>query len=182
MSETPKRMLITLDRAANLATVIACLAVCFAVGRQYVWPRTAPPPPSGPAAPYNSGERLQELSKVNFRAAPETVVLFVKSTCHFCELSMPFYQALSDSALRKNGTFRFVVASSDAPAVTRDYLAQYKVGVDEIVSVTPGKTKVHGTPTLLLVDRNATVVSAWIGLLQKDGQQEVLQQLARRRT
>lgn len=182
MSETPKRTAVTLDRVTNVATLMACLAVCFAVGRQYVWPRNAPPPVSGPALPYNSGDRLQELSKVNFAAAPQTVVLFVKSTCHFCEMSMPFYQALSDSALRKNGAFRFVVVSSDAPAVTRDYLGQHKVGVDEIVSVTPGKTKVHGTPTLLVVDRNATVVNAWIGLLRNEGQQQVLQQLAKRRT
>ena len=180
MLEKANRFSGILERSANFATIVAAMAVCFAVVRQTIWPRNPIVLPAQ-QPPYAAGERLTGLSDVDFAAAPQTVVLFVRSSCHFCELSMPFYKALSNSPLRKNGAFRLVVASTESPAATREYLKQNQVAVDQIVDVPLGRTKIHGTPTLLLVDRTAAVVKSWMGLLPRSGEEELMNRLSARK-
>ncbi len=179
MAENLRRPLVTLERVTNIATIVTCLAVCVAILRQTVLPgrASAPPATSSPSS-YAAGERLRDIPNVNYAAAPPTVVLFVRSTCHFCDLSMPFYRALSVSSLRKRGAFQLVVASTQSPDATREYLKQNQISVDQVVAVAAARTKVRGTPTLLLVDRGANVVQAWTGFLPKAREQEVWKQLA----
>jgi hypothetical protein len=180
VAEGLKRSFVTLEQITNIATIVACLAVCFAIARQTIWPaRTNATSPTTASPPYAAGERLNEIPTVNFEAAPRTLVLFVRSTCHFCDLSMPFYRALSSSPLRKRGLFQLVAASIESPAATREYLEKNQISVDQVVAVAVGNTKVRGTPTLLLVDRRASVVQAWVGLLPKAQEQEVWTDLFR---
>jgi len=171
-------MRLSLEKITNLATVAASVAVCFAVGRQYLHASKTPPLLIPPPGVYQSGEQIKEVRDVNFASAPRTLVLFVRSNCHFCELSMPFYKALSRSPIRRRGGFRLVAASIEDPAITSAYLKANHVLVDQIVSVQRGSTKVRGTPTLILVDRNASVVKAWAGYLPKDGEEDVLKELS----
>jgi len=91
---------------------------------------------------------------------------------------MPFYKSLADSPLRKSGSFRLLAVSNEDAAATTEYLERNRVFVDQVVSERPPNTRVRGTPTLVLVDRKATVEKAWMGHLTKTAEDEVLKRLA----
>ena len=68
------------------------------------------------------------------------------------------------------------VMPDDKIEVTK-YLEKLGVLVDGIVNVSLSEVRVTATPTLFLVDRSGKVTNVWIGKLDSDKENEVIQRV-----
>ena len=108
------------------------------------------------------GNRL-DVQPVNWGSSSKNIVLVLSTTCKYCKASAGFYQRLAreceDRHIRTIALFPQTVEQS------RAYLESEGVRVTEIWQAEPGKLKVQGTPTVLLVDNNGLVQHVWTGKL-----------------
>jgi hypothetical protein len=147
--------------AANLATTIAC-ALLSAVLIQQLQRGSAGANRSTAPAVYASGETIEGFPEL---AATEgsTVVLYLSSTCRFCNQSVPFYRELS--RVRTIERFRIVAIGREPAPSLKSYLALHEIDVDQVLSVGTRSLKMTATPTLLIVDSSSRVLDSWVGLL-----------------
>ena len=165
-----------LDKTANVAVIVASLALCVAaVAYLRREPRPAPPPSAQQAdEAYRAGDTIDELPGAVVGQTPRTLLFFVRSTCKFCTENMPFYQRVA--ARRADApNIRLVAVSTEPAATTRDYLKQHDVAFDDVLQVPPGRLKIRGTPTLILVDKEKKVLESWVGLVAEDREPVVMQ-------
>lgn len=144
-----------LERATNVAILIACVALVTAVLRAG---RPAPPPtpPPGPVA----GDRLEGIDGLDLAAHEQTLLLVVSSHCRYCTESMPFYRRLLD---RREERTQVVAASAESAAVTAAYLAAHGVEADRILEVAAGELGTSATPTLLDLSRSGEIREVIVG-------------------
>jgi len=95
-------------------------------------------------------------------AAHPTLVMFLRSTCHFCSASMGFYAKLGTS--KRQG--RLVVVGSESPSTLSDYVHSNGFSPDAIVGNVPPALFASATPTLVLVKEGQLVANSWTGQLQ----------------
>jgi hypothetical protein len=163
-----------LDTAANVATILLCCIGAAMLFMRLQEARTAPMSQT-PPAPYKTGEAIAgAVGAVDFTKATGTVVLFLRSTCHYCTESMPFYRRLVEAAHAKGSKVKLAAVSFEAVSVTRKYLEQHQVGIDDVHTLSTGSTRLNGTPTLLLLDRRGIVQMTMIGKLPPDREDAVL--------
>jgi hypothetical protein len=168
-----------LDTASNIATILlACVGVTMLVMR---FTQPAAPARPGMPEPYKTGEQLKGISTIDFTKASTTVVLYVRSTCHFCTESMPFYQKLKDAIDSRKTKVQMAVVSFEPLPVTRGYLQQHAIqlGEEEIFQLKEGETRLSGTPTILLVDQKGVVKSSMMGKLPPEKESQLLATLAK---
>ncbi len=162
------KMTASLDRIANVALIITCAVVTYALIGHLS--RTQPNPDAG----VQVGGKLDPLPAVKYDQSQWTAILYVKSTCPYCTDSMGLYRSISALPSRKSGTLRFVAVSTESRTVSSAYLSQHAVTVDQIVEVLAGRP----TPTLVLVDRSGVVRNFWLGRQDAAGAQKILNTLA----
>jgi hypothetical protein len=162
-----------LQTAANIAVLLASMAVIWTV-----WQRSQAPPPPEPPPTYAIGERIEAVPGIDFRAAAQTLVMALREDCRFCADSVPFYQKLTAAAgATPRRAFQLTVVSTDSQSALIAYLQANGVMVDHVVSTRPGDLKIPGTPHLLLVDTNGIVRRVWRGRLAAEQEQEVIDAL-----
>jgi hypothetical protein len=109
-----------------------------------------------------------------------TVALFVSSTCRFCTRSMEFYRQLSKARTKAPCEFRLVVMGPNEVETKdniRDYLAKNELTVDESNVVDFIALGIPATPTLVIGDSSRKVRHAWVGLLDQEGQDDVISKI-----
>jgi hypothetical protein len=90
---------------------------------------------------------------------------------------MPFYRRVKGEATAAH--VRVVVLSTDTVDVSRRLLKDNGLAADDVRTVGQGVLAIRGTPTLVLVDGQATVRHVWTGKLQPSGEDDVLESLRR---
>ena len=120
------------------------------------------------------GKEIDTLGRIDFSVATRSLVMVLQSDCVFCQDSMPFYRRL---VAADRGDAQIVVAAPPYDTGIRDYLASESVTPDSVVFLESGVLPVRGTPTLLMVDRDGVVTDAWIGLLDAEGEADVIEAL-----
>lgn len=171
-TRTPATMAAWLQTTANIAVLVASMAVLW-----IAWQRTQTPTPEPPPT-YAVGERIDAVDGLDLRASPHTLLMALREDCRFCKDSVPFYQRLTAAAEGTAGrAFQLTVVSTDAQPALSEYLTANGVEVDRIVNIRPGALKIPGTPHLLLVDATGTVKRVWRGRLNATQEQEVLDAL-----
>ncbi len=114
-------------------------------------------------------EQKLKLPGVDWSKNEQTLVLAVSSTCHFCTESAAFYRDI-----RTRSHVHTVAVLPQSVDEGRNYLSNLGVQVDQVLQAPLGSIDVNGTPTLLLVSRDGTVIRTWIGKLPPDLEKEVL--------
>jgi hypothetical protein len=160
-----------LEFLVNLALLTTCilasaLLIQKLLSRQQASVRDAP-------AVLKTGDPLPGSWKVQLNAKGATLVAVVRSTCHFCTESMPFYKELAAGP-----AVRFVVVSDEPATVTRAYLATHDIRAAQIVSAPPSALGVSGTPTVLAVDSRGVIRAREVGKLFADKQRQIISVLA----
>jgi hypothetical protein len=84
---------------------------------------------------------------------------------------MPFMRKLTGLA-EQVGT-RVVGVSVEDQATNGAYLRGHGVSVDAVIPLKDNGLRAQPTPTLLLVRKDGTVISAWRGKLDNAGEQKV---------
>ncbi|MBX6361663.1 MAG: hypothetical protein IRZ03_16480 [Acidobacterium ailaaui] len=107
----------------------------------------------------------------------ETLVLALRYGCRFCRQSMPFYQRLSQMEKDKQLHAHLLVVMPDSKDTVGAELKIAGINADSIFGQPLSSISVSGTPTLLLVDSAGRVEDAWVGQLQPQQEQEVIEKL-----
>ena len=121
-----------------------------------------------------AGDKLANLDGWDWGAHDQTLVLGLRKGCHFCEDSAPFYQRLNAQQQQGGSNSSIVAVFPDTADAVKEVVQSEGLGVHALAGVPLEKLKISATPTLLLVDRNGTVLNAWIGVLSPRQELEVI--------
>src|SRR5215469_17732843 len=160
-------MKVKIETAANIIVIL----VAVLVGSVFLKDRFF----STPSEPneVKAGDKLTKLEGWDWSAHDQTLLLGLRKGCHFCEDSAPFYRRLT--AQQQGGSNSTIVAVFPDPAdAVKEVVQSEGLRVHALAGVPFEKLKIDATPTLLLVNRNGTVVNAWIGMLSPRQELEVM--------
>jgi hypothetical protein len=172
-----------LKAALDWVATIAMIGAAFAVIWVTVF-RPAKPPESqsrdtvvtgGPSGSerYQSGEKIGVIPGFDPNGSERTLILFLRSGCVYCTQSMDFYKRLAAIP----GRPRLVVMGPEPEQTLRDYIKQYGLTADQVLTVLPPAVKFRGTPGLALIRADGTVEAAWLGKLEDEREQTVIKAL-----
>jgi hypothetical protein len=163
------RMKPTLDQITNVCIVLTCVLLSAVTMSRFFDQGKRPTD----IKEFSVGATLKEVPQGGYDKSSFTLVMFVRSTCHFCTESMPLYQALIRE--RQSQTkLSIIAAATERPETTSAYLSAYHVAVDLVIPVTAPT----GTPTLVLVDQHGVIRRVWVGKLDSTGEQNLRSALA----
>ena len=165
-------MRLTLEKVSNVALIVTCLLTSTVLAARYVRPG---PTANDPASllPFSIGQRMTDVQDVSYDQSAATLVLYAKSTCPYCSLSMPFYRQLVALPALTAKQVRLVVASAEPEQTVTAYLHQYGINPDGVKRGSPSRP----TPTLVLVDRNGTIRGMWVGKQKPESERDVVTRL-----
>lgn len=163
------------------ATNVAVLLVCLIVGFRVLVPRNGTRSTREEPIDY----RGKSVASVRPERDKGGVIVFVSSTCEYCERSVPFYRDLTAS-LHQEGKSMLVALVGQQPinSVATDSLtAEEYVKSRGLIGAIPVRVaprdgiSARGTPTLLTYDAQGVVTGSWIGLLNPQRQRQLLASL-----
>ena len=108
-----------------------------------------------------------EMLGIDFAAAERTLLAVLRSDCVYCERSQPFYARLG--TMPRSGV-QIAIAGPPGDTGLETYVELLRADL----VVFPEEVPARGTPSLLLIDRQGVVEASWIGLLDVQGEEEVL--------
>ncbi|HEY6349213.1 MAG TPA: hypothetical protein VI636_07370 [Candidatus Angelobacter sp.] len=162
-SKTAKKI----EMVANIAIIIAAIAVVLIFVRNYMQKSGLPPTIA-------TGTKLA-LQNVNWQSSEKNLVLAVSTTCHFCTESAGFYRQLVSQCKQQH--VHTIAVLPQAIPEAESYLKNEGVTVDEVRQAALPDLKINGTPTLLLVDSGGIVRSVWEGKLPDDQEKDVISKM-----
>lgn len=174
--------------AANVGIIILTLLVGFVVLRQYVFvseqsepsnnilpvANAVKPPAARPVRESLLG-KVVPLEHVNWNGNETTLVLYLSTTCRFCNESAPFYQRLIKE--KSNKQVKIVAAFTQSTEEARQYLKTHNISVDQVLTGSLKSIGASGTPTILLVNKDGVISDFWRGKLNPEKEVEVLAKL-----
>jgi AhpC/TSA family len=162
------KMKTKIEAIANTAVII----VAVVVGSVFLKDRFSAPPPE--SVDVKAGDKLPNLDGWNWAAHDQTLVLFLRKGCHFCEDSVPFYQRLIAQQQEAGSNAPILAVFPDSADTVKEVVQSERLLLHVLAGVPLERVKVSGTPTVLLVDRTGTVLNAWIGMLSPRQELEVI--------
>jgi hypothetical protein len=103
-------------------------------------------------------------------------MLVLQRDCQFCAASAPFYQRLTSATTGQ--PIKLLAVLPHTRKESRAYLRRLKIPTTEIRRAALRDIGVAGTPTLILVDSEGSVVRSWVGKLTQEDEAEVLSALS----
>ena len=155
----------TLNLVVNVALAVVSVAFVYTVAKDYL--------PWGGGKPdiIEAGSELK-LKDVDWGRQPETLVLVLSTTCHYCTESAPFYRRLT-AALEQRPDVRVLAVFPQSVEEGRRYLASMAVPIKEVRQEEIKSIRVPLTPSLLTVNGAGRVVDIWTGRLDLKQEQAV---------
>lgn len=126
--------------------------------------------------PYLVGKSLSALLPSVSWESGQTLVLFTRSTCPYCQQSVPFHQKLL--ALSESSGIPAIALSDDPQLNLEAALAAQRLQFSEAHSVMLSRLGSVGTPTIALVDKSGVIRRAWQGILSEKRENEVMNVIA----
>src|SRR5262245_14577243 len=165
-----------LDKAANIALILASLLLIGTLARNYYLSRI--PDPSVKLG-IEKGEpvKLTGDASANGQSAQATLVLALSTNCGFCQQSVPFYQKLAVFKNSSPARVQLATVMSEPKEEIEAYLKQNGIAADAVFSMPVAQIGVKGTPTLLLLDGQNKLVESWVGKLNSQEESEVIAHL-----
>jgi peroxiredoxin len=155
------------------AQVVIALAVVVAAGA--LVKRTFFPGQGNSNLPrINAGERLS-VPNIDWQKNQKSLVFFLKKDCPYCTTSAPFYRQLIEDAAKRN--VKCVAILPNSPDEAHKYMQYLELPIENIQTGSSlAAYKITGTPTVLFVDKDGIVRSAWFGA-QTEREQEMRDKL-----
>lgn len=152
-----------LNRLGQVAMVAIAAAALVAVFRPQ--PNLAPRSVTG----YEPGDKIDVR---NMPLSGPALLIATRSTCGFCTESIPFWRT-------RSGVPIVWLAVGEDVSTNRKYLLANGLEANFVLALDEARvTKVTATPTLILIDKNGTVIKAWVGSLGSSAQDDVRSRLA----
>lgn len=142
------------------AQIVIAVAVVFAAGvlvKRNFFPQSGN---SASLPRINAGERLS-VPNIDWGQNKKSLVFFLKKDCPYCTSSAPFYRQLIEDASKRKVTSLAILPNS--PDEARKYLQYLELPIENVQTGSLAAYKITGTPTVLFVDNQGIVRSAWFG-------------------
>jgi hypothetical protein len=153
---------------ANSATIVVALLITIVLARTYLFP----PRPQLVPVGIQAGASMKSLVPgTDWAANGRTLLLGLSTQCHFCSESGPFFQRI---AKQVRPEVKLVALLPQPEGEAREYLAKLAVTVDAVRQVSLNSVGITGTPTLVLVNKDGVVTHVWVGKLQSEQQDKVI--------
>ena len=163
-----------IDRVANLAVIVMCTAVTVAAVRHVLPTRV---PPTTQPTPYDEGERV-DFPEAEFGSSDRTLLVVVRSSCPACTTSLPFYRKVTDTLSSNKAPVRLVAVVLDPLEAGTRYLSDNGIFPHAVIRMSAAAgNRIRLTPTILLVDREGSLIGNWVGILSREQEREVLEKL-----
>jgi len=112
------------------------------------------------------------IETLGLPVAQKTALVVIVADCICCLRSVTFYARLMEVSRAARGKARVVFACLTSIEKTAPFFKQHGLNPDAVV-VLPQELRVPGTPTLLVIDQNGTVINSWAGQLSPDQELKV---------
>lgn len=160
---------------ANILIIVAALLVAFVIFKDHILT-------SGKSAAVDSSALTPavggkvSLPDVDWAQNSRTLVLAVSPGCHFCEESAPLYRQIVQRTSGRDDIRLVALLPVEAGegAKNAEYLG---IPLKEIPQAQFKSMGIAGTPTLLLVDGNATIQAVWFGKLSAEQEADLLRRI-----
>lgn len=153
----PNNVRANIELGAQIVIAIAVIAIAGVVVKRYLSSRQINP---ASLPRITIGERLN-VSNVNWEDNKKTLVFFLMKDCVYCASSALFYRQLIEDASNRNVKSMAILPNSVDEA--RKYLQYLDLPITDVQTGTLSSYKISGTPTVLFVDHQGVVRSAWFG-------------------
>ena len=153
----PNNLRADIELGAQIVIAVAVVVAAGVLVKRTVLPRQVNPS-SFPRI--SAGERLS-VPNVDWERNKKSLVFFLKKDCVYCTSSAPFYRQLIEDASKRNVTSLAILPNSVDEA--RKYLQYLELPIENVQTGPLSSYKISGTPTVLFVDSQGIVRSAWFG-------------------
>jgi len=144
-----------IELGINIIIAVAIVAVAAVVLKRYAFSSNPANPPR-----IAKGDRL-EVPNVNWEQNEKTLVFFLMKDCRYCQSSAPFYRQLLADAAKQNVQVLAILPNSVKEA--KEYVQLLELPIDNIQTGSLAAYKIPGSPSVLFVDKQGIVKSAWLG-------------------
>lgn len=152
-----------LETAANCAAVVLAAVVLI----QFILPRHAEPSPAVTRRAPNGPRKGMIIPAAKSIADREHILIAVLSSrCHYCARSLPLLTEVV-SAAHNSPSSKVIAIFPPNDSHAEEFLREAHVDVPIERRLSFDDLGIHATPTFVLLDRDARVVSTWIGELSK---------------
>ena len=159
-----------LERAAYVLFILVCVAGLGALARQELFPRVPAPSTPNLVGRHLSIPGLQPQPK----QSELSLVVVVRSDCHFCVESLPFYRELDRRHKIHPGQFSLYVVSNEPVEKLRAFVDNSSMSPDGIATVDFSNIGIPGTPTVAVIDKTGMVKRIFFGKLGDSASRELL--------
>jgi len=168
-SQTRKRLKNILDVTTNVVVILFAVVAIGVLVKNYFAPQSVKT-----SIAITKGSAFPEITGVDYKQTPRTLILALNVHCRYCTRSIPFYNSLARARQENADQVNIVAAfiNKDLELV-KSYTDEKQLSVPAVAGVDLDKLGVHSTPTLILVDSAGKVLDSWSGELQLDGEREV---------
>lgn len=157
-----------LEIATNIAVLLVALVILIVFARNYFTKSGTSLQPG-----LVRGQAFSQLSKLNYRDAPQTLLIAADIRCQYCAESVPFYMALVQAQQQNKDATNIVMIFPNSEDEVNQYVQQRHLGIDTVTGIDFRGYGLVSTPTIILVDRSGKVIDFWIGKLPEDVEQQI---------
>ena len=164
------------ERAVGRASIAASvgLALMLVATLGYIgWPRLTAAmglKPASRAPAYTVGETA-DVPAAWYSTTDITLVLFARASCGACEKAQPFLTKIVGLMNTRGAAWMAHPAATKVEDTS--FAKGLGIAADHVGDVTQG-SKVQATPTVLLVNRQGTIIGAWEGVGKIESQTAIL--------
>ncbi len=168
-----KKITKILEIASSIAVVIVSVVVLGFLARIVFWEQPGPRFSPG----LEKGMTLAKVGDVDYGSSELTLLIALRTTCSYCEASLPLYRKLIDAGSRGPKPLHVIAVFSERSEEVANYLKAKDVEIDFVPEVNFDGLHISGTPTMILVNRDGAVKDFWIGKLPDSELDQFFQQL-----
>lgn len=117
------------------------------------------------------------LENIDWKENKKTLVLYLSTTCRFCNESGSFYKRLVEK-YSNDKNVRLVAVLPQSVDEAKKHLTNLGVNINDVRNARLTSIGVSATPTLLLVNESGVISGYWRGKLTEDKESEVFTKLA----
>lgn len=126
------------------------------------------------ASPIGKTIRVEDI---DWKSSKKTLVLYISTTCHYCDESSPFYQRLVEKYV-DDTSMKIVAILPQTVEEGKDHLRSLGLKINDVYSAQLSSIGVNATPTLLLADDAGVVLDMWRGKLSNEREKDVLDRIS----
>jgi len=123
----------TLEVTTSVAVLVAAVGFISALSWGFFVQRRAPSVSSG----LQKGQTIASLPTIDYGSATQTLLVFMKTDCHFCAESIPFCNSLARSRVEGGKTTRIVAVFPNTNSEVKQYVQRNQLQLEAVAGVNP---------------------------------------------